>query len=251
MKIFLVSNLLNYKKIDGENIPTEIDNNNGIVNSLKESLPIRNSIVFIASDPNNYEKVDKYSNVTFKSFELSNLKFDNCYTLDNRNADSTKELIENSNMIFLSGGDTVTQNKFFKSINLKELLKDYNGVILGVSAGAINLADNVYDSPETIEDVNKPHTFEGLSKTNINVEPHFVLDTTNFSEDELVQRNEVLKESYNREIYALVDGSHILINNKEDILYGEGYLIKDGIITKLSETKENFIINKKQVKEIK
>ena len=120
MKIFLVSNLLNYKKIDGENIPTEINNINGIVDQLSISLPIRNNLVFIASDPNNYEKVDRYSTVTFKSFELSNLKFDNCYTLDNRNADKAKELIENSNMIFLSGGDTLTENEFFKSINLKE-----------------------------------------------------------------------------------------------------------------------------------
>lgn len=251
MKIFLVSNLLNYKKIDGENIPTEINNTNGIVDQLSISLPIRNNLVFIASDPNNYEKVDRYSTVTFKSFELSNLKFDNCYTLDNRNADKAKELIENSNMIFLSGGDTLTENEFFKSINLKELLKDYNGVILGVSAGAINLADIAYDSPETILDIDKPHIFEGLSKTNINVEPHFMLDTTNFTEDELAQRNEILKESYNREIYALVDGSHILIDNKEDILYGEGYLIKDGDLTKLSISKEKFIINTKQIKEKK
>lgn len=250
MKVFLVSNLLNYKKINGENIPTEINNENGIVDSLKESLPIRDSIVFIASDPNNYEKVDKYSNVTFKSFELSGIAFDNYYTLDNRNADKAKELIENSNMIFLSGGDTLTQNEFFKSIKLKELLKDYKGTILGVSAGAINLANIAYDSPETILDIDKPHIFEGLGKTEINVEPHFILNTTNFNEDELAQRNEILKESKNRDIYALIDGSHITIENNNSTLHGEGYLIKDETITQLSTIGNFRIINENTEKNI-
>ena len=242
--IFLVSNLLNYKKENGMRIPQEINNDNNIVDELRENLISKNSMLYIASDPNDYKKIEDYSSLTFESFKKSGIEFNNYNILDNRNKDDAKELIKNSDFIYLSGGDTYIQNKFFESINLKEFLKEYNGIILGISAGAINLAKTAYDSPERLEDIKKPHVFDGLDKTTINVEPHFILDTKNFNEDELMQRNEVLKESYNRDIYALTDGSHILIKNDEIVIHGEVYIISSGKISKITNNKEHIIINK-------
>lgn len=38
--------------------------------------------------------------------------------------------------------------KYFEEIGLREILKDYNGVIIGQSAGSLNLATIVVCAPE-------------------------------------------------------------------------------------------------------
>ena len=46
---------------------------------------------------------------------------------------------------------TYKQHEFFIEINLKELLKNYQGLVIGQSAGALNMADKVFNSPEEQE----------------------------------------------------------------------------------------------------
>ena len=58
---------------------------------------------------------------------------------------------------------------FFKDIKLKELLESYQGIIVGQSAGSINLASNVYNSPEdgNETDINKISEIKKLKSNNI------------------------------------------------------------------------------------
>jgi len=142
------------------------------------------------------------------------------------------EYIKKSNVIFLSGGDTYIENEFFNQIHLKELLQDFEGIIIGQSAGSINMAESVYNSPEE-GDLSEPIYFEGLGLSDINIEPHFVLDITGFDEMQMYQRKHQLEESKKRQIYALCDGSHILETEESIIIYGKAYLLKDGIITNM------------------
>lgn len=60
----------------------------------------------------------------------------------------TGELVKESDLIILGGGHVPTQNKFFREIYLKKYLKEYEGVIVGVSAGSMNCAKTVYAMPE-------------------------------------------------------------------------------------------------------
>ena len=48
-----------------------------------------------------------------------------------------------TDLIILAGGHVPTQNRYFQEINLKSLLKNYQGVILGISAGTMNSAETV------------------------------------------------------------------------------------------------------------
>lgn len=239
---FLTSNLGHYHKVNGEKVPNEIDNTNGLVNQIKKYLKKNDCILFICADSKDSQKVDNYSNLLFESLRLSGIEFSMYYTLDERNKESAEELISMADFVFLSGGDTYLQNKFFTEIKLKDILKSYDGILMGQSAGSINMAESVFNSPEDMEE-SEPVFFEGLGVTDINVEPHFVLSEEDFDDKEIYQRRFTIEESNNRDIYALKDGSHILLDGDRSVIFGEAYLIKDEIITKLCDDSKSLEIS--------
>lgn len=236
MIVILTSDLNHYYKENGINFPKQIDNTNYLVDHIKDNLNDTNGVLFIPSDINNSNKIKEYFDIFINALKLSGITFKDNYLLTKDNKNNIKEYINNSNLIFLSGGDTYTQHLLFEELNLKELLKNYNGIIIGQSAGSINLATTVYNSPE---DYNENHIyFEGLGYTNITIDPHFILDTKTLSDSELYRREHVLQESYNRDIYGIPDGSHILVTYNESIIYGDAYLIKNGNIELINNNKD-------------
>ena len=232
---YLLSRLAHYRIEEENRIPNEIDDINGIITELKQDLKNMNSIVYVAS-AKNYKETDDHAQYLFEAFKLSGLTFHNYFILDDRNKKQAKELIENASLVFLCGGDTYTQNLLFNELHLKKLLKDYDGIVLGQSAGALNMAEKVFSSPEEII-WNKPIKFKGLGLTDINIEPHFILDEKQIQDVNILNgRKYVIEESYSRDIYALEDKSHIRIENEDIALHGNIYLIKKGEIIKLCET---------------
>lgn len=225
----LTSLLDTYTMINGERKVKKIDNNNGFITLVKKYLKNNSAILFIASTKDDFEKVDMYSDLLFESLKLSGIVFDEYNVLDNRTINKAQEYINKADFIFLSGGDTFLQSEFFKEFKLKELLKGFNGIIVGQSAGSINMAKNVFNSPEQGEN-SEPICFEGLGLTEINIEPHWKTDTSKFDEYEKYQREYILEESKKRDIYALCDGSYITIIDNEINMYGEIYKIKNGSI---------------------
>lgn len=105
--------------------------------------------------------------------------------------------------------------QYFEKIKLRDILSNYEGIIVGQNAEAINLAENVYNSLECEEDLKWPCCFKGLGKTNINIEPHFTLDTSSFDSDKMLHRNAMLEESKKRNLYAIPDVSHIFDDGVE------------------------------------
>lgn len=240
---FLTSNLKHYHKVDGEKIAKEIDNTNGLVDQIKKYLANNNSILFIAANYQDAEKVDDYSKLLFDALSMSGISFLDYQTLDERNKNEAQKLVENADFIFLSGGDTYLQHQFFEDIGLKDLLKNYDGMLMGQSAGSLNMATSVFNSPEDMED-SEPIYFDGLGVTDINIEPHFILSEEGLIEEEIYQRKFIEKESNKRDIYAIADGSHILIDDNNNIVvYGEAYLIKDELIEKICDDKEKYVIS--------
>lgn len=64
-KLFFTSNTKHYYKDNDMKLPKEIDNTNGIVDQIKKLINKNHSILYIASDPNDYEKIDSYSSLIF------------------------------------------------------------------------------------------------------------------------------------------------------------------------------------------
>ncbi len=156
----------------------------------------------------------------------------------NRNKDNIKNIIANADLIILGGGHVPTQNKWFKEIKLKELLKSYDGVLIGMSAGSMNCASTVY-SPQEDEsdflDENYQKWIDGLGITSINVLPHYkeyIIEEINRLK---IKEDIILPDSYKHPIYSLNDGSFIELDENELIIYGDCYKIHNGEIKKICE----------------
>lgn len=130
-------------------------------------------------NPENIEQNSKYLELDITALNMSGIFFDEYVLLDNRNKKNVNEIIKDSSLIILCGGDTYLQNQFFNEINLKKYIAKVNATIVGISAGAINAADTVYNSPECEKDSLKPEILVGLNLTKINVEPHFDINNSN------------------------------------------------------------------------
>jgi len=229
MKLFLASNIGGIKKQNDKIIPTKFFEDNEFLKNLKDSIHDYNKFVIIASNPDDYYKNDNYLKLDMQILALSNLIFKENIVLDNRNKNDIANILDNSSLIFLSGGNTYMQNKFFNNINLKDYIKNINACIVGISAGSINSAKIVYNSPKEKEDLNNPLILDGLGLTTINVEPHF--DCCNPNK---IKMDSIIEESYNRVIYGLPDKSYIFNNT----IYGKCYKIHNGIIKLISNDDE-------------
>lgn len=91
-----------------------------------------------------------YANIFFDSLKMVGIQFNEYCVLEDVTRDKAKKYIDGADIVYLCGGRTFYQMKFFDEINLKELLENYNGIVIGQSAGAINMADLVYNSSEDI-----------------------------------------------------------------------------------------------------
>lgn len=241
----LASDFGNYEKVNGKKITHPMSNENGIVDQLKDSLKRTTKVVFVSSDINSTpESVSPYAKIFFDSMKMVDITFNEYLIIEGTNYDKASEYIDGADLVFLCGGDTYNQYKLFSKMNLKQTLSSYHGIVMGQSAGALNMAVNVFNSPEEKEE-SEPIFYEGLGLTTINIEPHFKLDETNFDDKEKYQRDAIIKESYSRPIYGQCNGSHIFIN-EDDVatIYGETYLITNGKIEKICDNQKSFTINK-------
>lgn len=175
---------------------------------------------------------------------MSGLSLSSFEMCDDRNEEII-ERIGKMDVIILVGGHVPTQNTFMKKINLKEKIKSYSGVVIAWSAGSMNCAETVYAGPELegeAIDPNYQRWISGLGLTKVNIFPHFqslkedVLDGLRLIEDV------TYADSMGHEIFALNDGSYIVIDYGIETLYGEAYSIKDGCQKQICKNGESIIL---------
>ncbi len=238
MKLFLTSSIGGSYKENGVRLPCALDNSNHFVDILREYWTVDAKCLILCSEPDNQALSDSFKMIfkeAFRISKLSVLKMDIC---DSRNEAILASEIYGYDVLLLSGGHVPTQNEFFKRIHLKDLLKSYQGVIIGISAGTMNCADIVYAQPELDGEAIDPeyHRYlEGLDLTKINVLPHFH-EIKDYSLDGLRVLEDIsFPDSKVRPFYALEDGSFIFVNDNKSVLYGEAYLIQDGILVKICD----------------
>ena len=224
----------------GNRIPKKFSNINGLLDVFRKYIKKYDNFLYVASLEDSIEITDMYAKNTFKAFDLT-LPFKNYEVLDIRTEKNTLELIEKADFIYLCGGHVPTQNNFFNKINLKDIIKKTDALIVGVSAGSMNCAKVVYCPPELDEEaLNKSFKkyYDGLGLTDINIIPHYSDDRYSIIGGKRYIEDIVLPDSYNTTLYAISDGDYILVDGNKKFLYGNGYKITDGKIIKL-EYKKN------------
>lgn len=240
MKTLIISSSFTfyYKNEQGVKIPQKIDNNNGFLDNLQKILTKRDCCLIISGKPKKEHDHDP-SEINRQGFALSGIGFKEFIYVNDKNKHNIKEYIKKADCINLCGGHLPMCNDFINELNLRELIKDFNGVIIGASGGGMNMADCVYCIPE-VEGEHIDPTFnrylKGLALTNVNIVPHYnYFKTDVFSDGTRMVEDILLKDSYNSPLIAIPDGSYIIQKGSEKTLYGEAYLLENGNIKQICE----------------
>ncbi|MFT4144287.1 MAG: Type 1 glutamine amidotransferase-like domain-containing protein [Mobilitalea sp.] len=238
MKLYLTSS------IGGNFIENEtrkacaLDGSNHFLELLSKDWTGEVKCLILSSAPEEYQINESYRRLFLEAFNLSNLPLTIIDVCDARNEDRIADILYDYNVIILAGGHVPTQNAFFNKIHLKELMKKYEGIVIGISAGSMNCADIVYAQPElegeAIDSLYERY-LQGLDLTKLSILPHFQY-IKDICVDELRVLEDIsLPDSKTRPFYALVDGAFILVENGQTFLYGEAYWVQDGMISKVCD----------------
>ena len=214
---------------------------NGFVDTLRACLPKPCATLYICSDPDGWEKTDYYAEITLRLFEAAGFPLKPFTTLDHRNHARAEELIRGADLIILTGGHVPTQNRFFTEIDLKALLKGFDGVLMGISAGSMNSAELVYSQPEEEGEAIDPsyrRFFPGLGLTKKMILPHYQEIKDDVLDGLRVMEDVAYPDSMGREFLIFPDGTWLHIANGRETVRGEAWLLKDGVLTPLCAKEE-------------
>ena len=163
--------------------------------------------------------------------------------LDRRNADGAPALVRAADWIVLCGGHVPTQNRFLHEIGLKGLLKDFDGLVMGCSAGSMNCADLVYSHPELPGEAVDPGNkrwLSGLGLTTRQIVPHYdqvrhaVVDGRRLFEDV------AFPDSWRHTFYTFPDGGYIISKDGREELRGLAWEISDGQMRQVSAENKSY-----------
>ena len=223
----------------------ELNPENGFLDNIRTALPENPHCLFICSSPDQHDLTCMFGSHMFIAFAEAGINFASYRVLDGSNAEDAAQLIAKSDFIILAGGHVPTQNDFFQEIGLAELLSEFDGVVMGISAGTMNSAETVYVQPEDPgeSDPDFQRFAPGLGLTNANVCPHYqkvkdtMLDGLRLFEDI------TYADSMGHTFFALPDGSYILCDEDGETLFGEAYRIRNGILELVCVNGESINLN--------
>ena len=228
--------------LDVPNYDKLLEAKNGFIENMRQFWKENMRGMIIAASPDSFDRNDEMRDFFEQAFRNGDIPvtFD---LWDYRSHDISAEELHQYDVIMLGGGHVPTENRFFALIRLREKLQNYQGMILGVSAGTMNSADVVYAQPELpgeSVDPNYERYLRGLGLTAIQVLPHYQMVKHFELDGKRLFEDITYGDSYGNEFIALEDGSYIRIMDGEILLYGRAHRIADGVLTTISE--ENQII---------
>lgn len=193
---------------------------------LNEYIEEGSKLAFVASEFERIcEKTDRYCEHFVKMFVQCGIQFDQVSVIDSRmSKEVAQQTIKDAEVIWLSGGDTPTQFSYLKAYELLPFIREHDGVVIGMSAGSINMA-KIAVCTKTCEH-EKQEVYEGIGLVDLSVEPH--LDKENISE-------ELLQLSREYTLYGMCDDSAILCENETVIYLGDIFLIEKGEVKQISK----------------
>lgn len=245
MTLFMTSSPCDNNVPAGVHLPCIFFEKNDFVKNLHKHWKPDSRLVVICSDPFNAPLNDEMCDTFTKCFRYHGLTVSSSIMLDGRNERDAASIIALSDVILLGGGHVPTQHAFFEQIGLRKLLREYTGVIVGVSAGSMNCKDTVYAQPELPGesiDPNYKRFIPGLGLSRIQILPHYQMVKDNMLDGKRLFEDITFGDSFGHSFYVLVDGSYIMRENDTYTLFGEGYLIRDGRMEQICRECEHIII---------
>ena len=238
MTLFLTSSPCDDNVPQGCGLPCIYFERNAFVTNLQRFVVPGGCFLVIAAWPEDHARNDEMAQTFAECFAWHSMGFSRVEVLDSRNAECAAGLIAHSDVILLAGGHVPTENAFFRQIGLRSLLAGYKGVIMGVSAGSMNAADTVYVQPEEAGEAIDPHFIrwtQGLGLTDKNILPHYNMVRDNTLDGMRLFEDVTYPDSMGHPLYVLPDGSYILETEGASTLWGEAYLLHNGVMERICE----------------
>lgn len=228
---------------EGVDLPCIFFERNGFVDLLRENVEPGMVGLYVAADPESFAGNDEAAQTFANCFDYAGLPLREMNVLDVRTMDDKQALVRSADVIILGGGHVPTENAWFEEIHLREMLTCFDGLVMGVSAGSMNAADEVYAQPEEPGEATDPDYVKflrGLGLTNLNILPHYQKVKDNLIDGMRLFEDVTYPDSEGRAFFVLPDSSFILQNEEVQVLFGEGYLLSDGELTRICEDGEVF-----------
>lgn len=245
MRIFLTSSPCDNNVPEGEDLPCILNENNGFVEKMREEWKNDSNCLIVCAYPDSFEGNDEMGETFYKAFNYHDLSIRELWLCDHRNAEDLPQMVAQSDFIILAGGHVPTENAFFQEIGLSQLLQDFDGTVMGISAGTMNCAEVVYAQPEEPGESVDPEYkrfIPGLGLTDLMVLPHYQMVKDNILDDKRLYEDITFADSFGHEFVVLVDGSYIVIDDRCRELHGEAYLIKNGNMWQICKESEMILI---------
>ena len=196
---------------------------------LQEDITDRKSLVMISSNPF-FNEDDGATELSW--LDQAGIKFDEYHLINYRvQKEDAQTLIQEASVIFLLGGNTVNQNDFLMEYELPDWIKKSSAVVMGASAGAINMSAKWLCSKNFGYNVETSSVYDGIGLDDFSILSHFDLEN-NMA---LVQE-ELSPLSEEMSIYASNKDCAVRIKGDKIDILGHVYLISHSKIQKMDAT---------------
>lgn len=196
-----------------------------VAERLGAALERRESLVFISAWPDEHDRNDCDLAGMYAMFEEIGLPFAQRHVIDSRMEPSrAAALLRDASCIFLMGGHPGLQRGLIEEMGLDAAIRGSDAVVLGVSAGAINMAKHSLDTKESLT------PYKGLDLADITVKPHFLPGDQTVLAD-------LLSVSMTLPVYAMEDDSAIFVEGGVMTHTGKIYRVHKGEICPLAPGK--------------
>lgn len=219
----------------------------GLGDMFKSELKDTKSIVYIPAVKEKVEKAkEKYISIFTEHFKNVGIKFEQVNLITPElSSEQAKKVIKNASFIIIMGGNPFHLKDMCKELDILDELKNYQGIMLGYSAGAMLMSKYIIIVPCS-EEYPDFHIEAGLNLDNISIYPHNNIDSEIYPEyidveGEVTRKDDLMKvsEEYG-EFYLLQDNNNdisIIKSNNGNIEY---YIENNGKIWKVM--KDNIIL---------
>ncbi|WP_430787132.1 Type 1 glutamine amidotransferase-like domain-containing protein [Virgibacillus flavescens] len=196
---------------------------------LQGDITDRKSIAMISSNPSS----DEDDGTTERSWlDQAGIVFDEYHLINYRvQKEDAQTIIQNASVIFLLGGNTLKQNVFLMEYELSDWIKKSGAVVVGASAGAINMSAKWLCSQNLGDEVEGSSVYEGVGLDEFSVLAHFDLEN---NMGLVLRELSPLSEEIN--IYASNKDCAVRTKGDKIDIIGDVYLISQSNIQKLDAT---------------
>ena len=234
MKLFLTSSPTG--PLDNSYDVNGLDDKNRFVDNLRRRWKPDSRGLYVSAFPDDTKFNDVIRDDMARIFTMRGLSVSAMDVWDSRTVDFSPALLRSYDVVILGGGHVPTQNTFLHKAGLRESLRRFQGIVIGISAGTMNAAEEVYAQPEEPGESLDPEFrrfIPGLGLTKLNILPHYQMVKDSHLDGKRLFEDITYGDSAGRSFLALADGSYVLSENGHETLYGDAWRISNGKLEKI------------------